>query len=161
MAFSPRNIVGCLLKKRLQRGVTGTPGPPSLRPCVLGNCPTLSLAIIITTKKKCLQIFKTNEMEECKNTGKKKKKEFPSSRIRTSDLRMSTVTSTVLRSTNWAIEGSYNGQSDVLIKSNYISWHFNNCNSKFKWRPKLDVNCDLYSLYQLSYRRKSYRDIRL
>ena len=33
MAFSPRNIVGCLLiKKRLQRvgggGVTGTPGPP-------------------------------------------------------------------------------------------------------------------------------------
>ena len=33
MAFSPRNIVGCLLKKGLQRGVTGTPGPPSLRPC--------------------------------------------------------------------------------------------------------------------------------
>ena len=32
MAFSPRNIVGCLLKKGLQRGVTGTPGPPSLRP---------------------------------------------------------------------------------------------------------------------------------
>ena len=31
MAFSPRNIVGCLLKKGLQRGgggVTGTPGPP-------------------------------------------------------------------------------------------------------------------------------------
>ena len=35
MAFSPRNIVGCLLKKGLQRGggVTGSPGPPSLRPC--------------------------------------------------------------------------------------------------------------------------------
>ena len=35
MAFSPRNIVGCFLKKGLQRGggVTGTPGPPSLRPC--------------------------------------------------------------------------------------------------------------------------------
>ena len=37
MGFSPRNIVGCLLKKGLQRGwgggVTGTPGPPSLRPC--------------------------------------------------------------------------------------------------------------------------------
>ena len=34
MAFSPRNIVGCLLKKRLTKGggVTGTPGPPSLRP---------------------------------------------------------------------------------------------------------------------------------
>ena len=35
MAFSPRNILGCLLKKGLQRGgggVTGTPGPPSLRP---------------------------------------------------------------------------------------------------------------------------------
>ena len=30
MAFSPRNIAGCLLKKGLQRrGVTGTPGPPS------------------------------------------------------------------------------------------------------------------------------------
>ena len=36
MAFSPRNIVGCLLKKRLTKGgggVTGTPGPPLLRPC--------------------------------------------------------------------------------------------------------------------------------
>ena len=36
MAFSPRNIVGCLLKNRLTKGggeVTGTPGPPSLRPC--------------------------------------------------------------------------------------------------------------------------------
>ena len=30
MAFSPRNVVGCLLKKRLTKGggVTGTPGPP-------------------------------------------------------------------------------------------------------------------------------------
>ena len=32
MVFSPRNIVGCLLKKGLQRGVTSTPGPRSLRP---------------------------------------------------------------------------------------------------------------------------------
>ena len=33
MAFSPRNIVGCMLNKGLQRGVTGIPGPPlSLRP---------------------------------------------------------------------------------------------------------------------------------
>ena len=34
MAFLPRNIVGCLLKKRLTKGggVTGTPGPPQLRP---------------------------------------------------------------------------------------------------------------------------------
>ena len=35
MAFSPRNIVGCLLKKGLQRGgggVTGTPGPPLATP---------------------------------------------------------------------------------------------------------------------------------
>ena len=36
MAFSLRKIEGCLLKKGLQRGggggVTGTPGPPSLRP---------------------------------------------------------------------------------------------------------------------------------
>ena len=35
MVFSPRNIVGCLLKKRLTKGgVTGTPGPPSLCPWV-------------------------------------------------------------------------------------------------------------------------------
>ena len=35
MAFSPRDIIGCFLKKGLQRGggVTGTPGPPSLLPC--------------------------------------------------------------------------------------------------------------------------------
>ena len=34
MAFSPRNIVGCLLKKGLQRGSHGHPmqDPPSLRP---------------------------------------------------------------------------------------------------------------------------------
>ena len=32
MAFSPRNIVGCLLEKGLRRGVTGTPGPPSYAP---------------------------------------------------------------------------------------------------------------------------------
>ena len=33
MAFSPRNIVGCFLKKKTYKGgVTGTPGPPSLRP---------------------------------------------------------------------------------------------------------------------------------
>ena len=39
MAFSPRNIVGCLLKKRLTKGGggTGTPGPPSLRPCSVIN----------------------------------------------------------------------------------------------------------------------------
>ena len=37
MAFSPRNIVGCLLKKGLQRGGHGhprTPPPPSLRPWI-------------------------------------------------------------------------------------------------------------------------------
>ena len=34
IAFSPRNIVGCLLKKAYKGGVTGTPGPPSLRLCV-------------------------------------------------------------------------------------------------------------------------------
>ena len=33
MAFSPP-AVGCLVKKRLAKGgVTGTPGPPWLRPC--------------------------------------------------------------------------------------------------------------------------------
>ena len=28
MEFSPRNIIGCFLKRDIQRGVTGTPGPP-------------------------------------------------------------------------------------------------------------------------------------
>ena len=28
MAFSPRNIVGCFLKKAYKGGVTGTPGSP-------------------------------------------------------------------------------------------------------------------------------------
>ena len=33
MAFSPRNIIGCFLKKRLTKGgVTGTPGPPLATP---------------------------------------------------------------------------------------------------------------------------------
>ena len=33
MVFSPRNIVGCLHKKRLTKGgVTGTPGPPLATP---------------------------------------------------------------------------------------------------------------------------------
>ena len=31
MAFPPRNIVGCLLKKAYKGVVTRTPGPPSLR----------------------------------------------------------------------------------------------------------------------------------
>ena len=35
MAFLPRNIIGCFLKKMLTKGgVTGTPGPPLLRPCI-------------------------------------------------------------------------------------------------------------------------------
>ena len=38
MAFSPRNIVGCLLKKGLQRGVTGTPGPPRRYALAVANC---------------------------------------------------------------------------------------------------------------------------
>ena len=43
MAFSPRNIVGYLLKKSSYKGgVTGTPGPPSLRPCY------------VTKKVKCI-----------------------------------------------------------------------------------------------------------
>ena len=43
--------------------------------------------------------------QNCDMKLKSKRKQFPSSRIRTSDLRMSPETSTVLRSTNWAIEG--------------------------------------------------------
>ena len=46
-AFSPRNIVGCLLKKGLQRGegVTGTPGlPVSLSPCCTKLNSEISLA---------------------------------------------------------------------------------------------------------------------
>ena len=37
MAFSPRNIVGCLLKKSLQRGVTDTPGTPLATPLEEGD----------------------------------------------------------------------------------------------------------------------------
>ena len=33
MAFSPRNVVGCLLKKRLTKGGVTPGAPPSLRPC--------------------------------------------------------------------------------------------------------------------------------
>ena len=32
LAFSPRNVVGCLLKEGLQRGVTGTPRTPLATP---------------------------------------------------------------------------------------------------------------------------------
>ena len=36
MAFSPRNIVGCLLKKGLQKGgVTDTQGPPLATPLII------------------------------------------------------------------------------------------------------------------------------
>ena len=39
MAFSPRNIVGCFLKKRLTKGggVTGTPGPPLATPLIVSR----------------------------------------------------------------------------------------------------------------------------
>ena len=41
MAFSPRNVVGCLLKEGLQRGVTGTPRtpppPPLATPLIRSN----------------------------------------------------------------------------------------------------------------------------
>ena len=46
MAFSPRNFVGCLLKKRPAKGgVTGTPGPPPLRPGS-SQISTLSLNVV-------------------------------------------------------------------------------------------------------------------
>ena len=50
--------------------------------------------------------------QNCDMKLKSKREQFPSSQIRTSDLRMSPETSTVLRSTNWAIEGI-----DVLCSS--------------------------------------------
>ena len=45
MAFSPRNIVGCLPKKRLTKGggVTGTPGSPLAMPLLSGNRGIVSL----------------------------------------------------------------------------------------------------------------------
>ena len=49
----------------------------------------------------------------------KKEKKIPSSRIWTSDLRMTTLTSTVLRSTNWAIEGIDVGRS-IISRQNLI-----------------------------------------
>ena len=53
MAFSPRNIVGCFLKKRLTKGggVTGTPGPPSLRPWLNG-----SVVCFVFSKKQLNQV---------------------------------------------------------------------------------------------------------
>ena len=39
MAFTPWNIVGCLLKKRFTKGGSRTPqDPPSLRPCNAISC---------------------------------------------------------------------------------------------------------------------------
>ena len=37
LAFSPRNVVGCLLKEGLQRGVTGTPRTPLATPLIRSN----------------------------------------------------------------------------------------------------------------------------
>ena len=57
---------------------------------------------------------KQKKPQKAKKTTKSKKKS-PSSRIRTSDLRISNNVSTVLRSTNWAIEGTYNKIAFPLI----------------------------------------------
>ena len=43
MAFSPQSIIGCFLKKSLQRGGTGTPGPPPLA--------TLLMVVLIWIEK--------------------------------------------------------------------------------------------------------------
>jgi len=52
MAFSPP-VVGCLVKKRLAKGgVTGTPGPPWLRPWV-----TLISAILGEEELEILIVF--------------------------------------------------------------------------------------------------------
>ena len=64
---------------------------------------------------------------------KSKREQFPSSRIRTSNLRMSPETSTVLRSTNWAIEG-IDDLVCVPTKINswmvlFVSWQMS------KWPP--------------------------
>ena len=59
MAFSPRNIVGRLLKKGIQRGgVTGTPGPPWLRPCYLES--------VIYLFKHATKLRENNETESRK-----------------------------------------------------------------------------------------------
>ena len=53
MAFSPRTIVGGLLKKRLTKGgVTGTPGPPSYAPGVVKQ-----LFCVLTTTCTCSYMY--------------------------------------------------------------------------------------------------------
>ena len=48
MAFSPRNIVGCFLKKKAYKGgVTGTPGPPT-RYALVGD---LALTVAISNNE--------------------------------------------------------------------------------------------------------------
>ena len=74
-------------------------------------------------------------------TIKREKKKIPSSRIRTSDLRMTTLTSTVLRSTNWAIEGIDVWMSIIsrqnLIRLDLIWLHSNNFIHKLVTLPIL------------------------
>ena len=61
MAFSPRNIVGCLLKESLQRGVTGTPGPPSYALDPMCNVMTVLYTVLTTSHfPSFLQISRTN-----------------------------------------------------------------------------------------------------
>ena len=52
--------------------------------------------------------IKSSQPHKHYKSNTKSKKKSPSSRIRTSDLRISINVSTVLRSTNWAIEGTFN-----------------------------------------------------
>ena len=54
MAFSPRNIVGCFLKKRLTKGggITGTSGPPLATPLTgQFHCTLLLWTLAITDIK--------------------------------------------------------------------------------------------------------------
>ena len=71
--------------------------------------------------------IKSSQPHKHYKSNKKSQKKFPSSRIRTSDLRISINVSTVLRSTNWAIEGTFNMIASSLLilyeqKENAHGW---------------------------------------
>ena len=65
-------------------------------------------------------LYVKSKLEIIGNFAIKRGKKNPSSRTRTSDLRMTTLTSTVLRSTNWAIEGIDVWRS--IISSQNLIW---------------------------------------
>ena len=77
--------------------------------------------------------IKSSQPHKHYKSNKKSQKKFPSSRIRTSDLRISINVSTVLRSTNWAIEGTFDSH-EPSATSETMQW------GNTTLLPMIDVN---------------------